>query len=67
MRLSASADVLPKWHEELVDLNPMFARQFTFQFGHGLFRRRGIHITPPIGHAMHMDIHPDSTLAARNP
>src|SRR4051794_21374460 len=66
LRKPAGADMLAEWHEEAVDLHPIRLRQDFLEGEHRLFRRSRVDDTPPIRHAVHVNVHADPRLAARH-
>jgi hypothetical protein len=53
------ADILPKGHQQAVNLLPVFRRQNLTQSHLGLFRRSGLHIAPAITDAVNVGINTD--------
>ena len=58
------ANVFAKRHEQAIDVNPMFAREFGSEGFHRFFRRGGFDIAPTIRDAMDVDVHADGWLSA---
>src|SRR5690349_19591076 len=60
------ADMLPEWHQEPVDLDPVLLRQLVLERSHRSFWRRARDISPPVGHSVHVDIDTDALGPARD-
>ncbi len=62
MRQCCGANMLPKRHQQSVYLDPLRARHEFFQHLQCFFGLCGLHQTPAVHHAMHVNIHTDGGL-----
>jgi len=65
-RAATGTDMLPKWDEKAVDVDPVLLWQDVFKGSHGAFRRACVYVPPAVGDAMHMNVYANVGLIARN-
>jgi hypothetical protein len=63
---TAGTDMLSERDEKAIDVDPVLLRQPVFERDHGALWRSGTHVSPAVGDTMHVNIHADIGLVARN-
>src|SRR5256885_2045635 len=63
---SGGTDILTKWDEKRVDLNPISLREDTLKLVHRRFRRIRRNVTPAVRDSVDMNVDRDPAFAAGN-